>query len=286
MATIQIMSVVGSAVPASLREQGLLACWYLVRNGEAMNITYRILDGEGRPRWARDRGWPVRDETGAISTIIGIVSDVTAEKIALDHQKLLLREMNHRVKNTLASIQSIVSQTLRNVEGAAAASNAITRRILALSKAHNVLTNENWSGASLKMMIDSALEAFQESGKRRFVLSGADLRVGPHAAMSVALAIHELATNALKYGALSVPDGYVDIAWSLEDQTFRFLWRERGGPAVVEAGQRGFGSRLILQVLPHELSGDAQLRFDPAGVIFTLDTTLEAIRDKPVTDAI
>jgi PAS domain S-box-containing protein len=229
---------------------------------------------------------PIRDEANSVSHIFVQGSDVTDRVRAENYQKLLINELNHRVKNTLASIQSIVSQTLRNVEGAAAASNAITRRILALSKAHNVLTNENWSGASLKMMIESALEAFQEGGKRRFVLSGPDLRVGPHAAMSVALAIHELATNALKYGALSVPDGYVDIAWSLEDQTFRLLWRERGGPAVIDAGQRGFGSRLILQVLPHELSGDAQLRFDPAGVIFTLDTTLEAIRDKPVMDSV
>lgn len=174
-----------------------------------------------------------------------------------NHQRLLIHELNHRVKNTLASIQSIVSQTLRGSATKQEASQAITARIMALSGAHNVLTRENWNGA--------------------------DLHLGPRAAMAIALAIHELATNAVKYGALSLPQGRVMLCGHIGPQNgFRLEWRERGGPQAAASDRGGFGSRLILQVLPQELQGRAEMAFLPEGMAFSLATSVAALSDVPV----
>lgn len=229
---------------------------------------------------------PIRDETGTVTHIFVQGSDVTERVRAENHQKLLVNELNHRVKNTLTSIQSIVSQTLRSVRTKEEASGAISARILALSRAHNVLTNENWDGADLKTMVDSALEAFQTEGRKAIRIAGPTLRVGPHAAMSIALALHELATNAVKYGALSTDSGTVDVTWRISDPgNFEMDWTEQGGPPVVKGDRRGFGSRLILQVLPRELRGVAEIDYLPSGIAFTLNTSLEAVSDKPAGDA-
>jgi PAS domain S-box-containing protein len=228
---------------------------------------------------------PIRDETGTVSNIFIQGSDVTERVRAENHQKLLINELNHRVKNTLASIQSIVTQTLRGTQTKEEASIAITARILALSRAHNVLTEENWDGADLHSMVANSLEAFQRPDQAAIRIHGPHLRVGPHAALSVALAMHELATNATKYGALSSRDGTVDIGWSLEpDNVFKLVWTEKGGPAVVRSDRRGFGSRLILQVLPLELRGAAEMDYAESGIVFTLTTTLEAMSDAPLAN--
>lgn len=226
---------------------------------------------------------PIRDDAGAVTHIFVQGSDVTERVRAENHQKLLIHELNHRVKNTLASIQSIVSQTLRGPTTKEEASRAITSRIMALSGAHNVLTHENWNGADLRTMIESAIRPFRAAGADAFRVQGPDLRLGPRAAMAVALAVHELATNAVKYGALSVPDGIVTIAWATDpDDGFALEWIESGGPEVVPSDRRGFGSRLILQVLPQELQGTARLDTPVTGVAFSLTTSLEAISDTPV----
>ena len=225
---------------------------------------------------------PIRDDLGAVTHIFIQGSDVTERIRAENRQTLLINELNHRVKNTLASIQSIVTQTLRSAATSEEASRAITARILALSRAHDVLTNESWDGADLRTMVESAVEAFRMPDRACFRLAGPRMRVGPHAAMSVALAVHELATNAVKYGALSVPGGQVDIRWHLgPEDRFSFEWIETGGPAVTKPERRGFGSRLIHRVLSHELRGEAETDFRPSGIVFTLTTSAEAVGDKP-----
>lgn len=225
---------------------------------------------------------PIRDDLGAVTHIFIQGSDVTQRVRAENRQRLLVNELNHRVKNTLASIQSIVGQTLRSAATQEEASRAITARILALSRAHDVLTNESWDGADLRTMVESAVDAFQMPDRDCFRISGPRMRIGPHAAMSLALAVHELATNAVKYGALSVPGGEVDIQWQLgPEDLFRFEWIERGGPVVTKSERRGFGSRLIHRVLSHELRGQAETDFRPSGIIFTLTTSAAAVNDKP-----
>lgn len=229
---------------------------------------------------------PIRDEDGTVGHIFVQGSDVTERVRAENRQKLLINELNHRVKNTLASIQSIVTQTLRGTATKEDAAQAISQRILALSRAHNVLTAENWDGADLRTMVESSLEAFDPAGRNAIRIEGPRLRVGPHAALSIALALHELATNAAKYGSLSNETGTVEIKWNLlpaaeGDATFRLVWTEKGGPPVIASGRKGFGSKLILRVLPLELGGQAQIDFHPDGAVFVLSTSIEALSDKP-----
>ena len=273
-------------------EQGYSALLdHVLASGETVKkISERILlrrtDGERLDERYVDFVYqPIRDETGKVANIFIQGSDVTERVRAENHQSLLINELNHRVKNTLSSIQSIVSQTLRSVPTKEEASTAITNRILALSRAHNVLTEENWNGANLHTMVESSLEVFQEQDRKTFIIQGPELRIGPHAALSIALALHELAINAVKYGALSSPVGMVEIRWTVEDDgQFLFTWTETGGPVVVPNDYRGFGSRLILKILPLELRGRAESDYRPSGLVFTLATSLEAITDSAVAD--
>lgn len=259
---------------------------HVYTSGEAVTRTaQRIL-----LRW-RDQGpleerfldfvyQPIRDEDGAVAHIFVQGSDVTERVRAENHQRLLINELNHRVKNTLASVQSIVSQSLRLAATPKDAAQAISARIMALSGAHNVLTRENWDGADLRTLVESAIDPFRVPGADAFDLAGSDMRVGPYATISIALALHELATNAVKYGALSRPEGRVQIRWSVGgDGIFTLEWIETGGPRVVKSDRRGFGSRLILQVLPEQLQGAAELDYRPAGIAFRLTASVEAVRD-------
>ena len=224
---------------------------------------------------------PIRDEDGTVAQVFVQGSDVTERVRAENHQRLLINELNHRVKNTLAAVQSIVTQTLRHAADPGDASRAITARIMALSGAHNVLTRESWDGADLRTLVETAIHPFQGPGPDAFQLSGPDMRVGPYAAISISLALHELATNAVKYGALSTPAGRVRIGWSVgADQVFRLEWIETGGPVVTPSDRRGFGSRLILQVLPDQLQGAAELEYRPAGIAFRLTASVDAVSDQ------
>ncbi len=224
---------------------------------------------------------PIRDEDGTIAQVFVQGSDVTERVRAENHQRLLINELNHRVKNTLAAVQSIVTQTLRHAADPEDASRTITARIMALSGAHNVLTRESWDGADLRTLVETAIHPFQGPGPDAFQLSGPDMRVGPYAAISISLALHELATNAVKYGALSTPAGRVRIGWSVgAGQVFRLEWIETGGPVVTPSDRRGFGSRLILQVLPDQLQGAAELEYRPAGIAFRLTASVDAVSDQ------
>ncbi len=269
-------------------DQGYVALLDQVfESGEAIRrISERIMlkraeDGALEERFVDFVFQPIRDENGGVTSIFIQGSDVTERVRAENHQRLLINELNHRVKNTLASIQSIVSQTLRGVQTKEEASTAISNRILALSRAHNVLTDENWDGADLRKMVENSLEAFQHEGRCAITVSGPPLRLGPHAALSIALALHELATNAVKYGALSSPSGSVDVKWAVNrDAVFELTWTERGGPIVMRGERLGFGSRLLLKVLPLELRGTADIDYDPQGVVFKLTSSVEAVSDR------
>jgi PAS domain S-box-containing protein len=226
---------------------------------------------------------PIKNDDGKVTNIFVQGSDVTLRVRAENHQRLLVNELNHRVKNTLASVQSIVMQTLRGSHTMEEASGAISARILALSAAHNILTDENWDGADLSVIVASSIDAFDGPAQDRFRIIGPHVRLGPRAALSMSLALHELATNAVKYGALSNETGFVVIDWSVskpgDDGAFTLTWREIGGPSAPVSDRKGFGSRLILRVLPMELGGTARIDYGVDGFVFTLDTTLKAIEE-------
>ncbi|HEX9964252.1 MAG TPA: HWE histidine kinase domain-containing protein [Allosphingosinicella sp.] len=259
------------------REPSLLAWSRSVAGGEPYDIEHRVRMRDGSHRWARSRAYPRRNEAGDICLWYGSTEDVHERKVAEEHQRLLINELNHRVKNTLASVQGIAFQTLRGEVPLAEARSRFEARLMALSGAHNLLTEENWGGASLERVVKDSIEHLAgESG--RFAVEGEPLRLAPRAALALAMALHELGTNAAKYGALSVEGGRVSIAWSQTGDRLRLLWRESGGPPVRPPARRGFGSRLIERGLAADLGGAARLRFEPTGLSCEIEASLDAVR--------
>ena len=223
---------------------------------------------------------PILDGNGEVTGIFAEGSDVTERHRSEEHQRLLLNELNHRVKNTLTTVQSIASQTLRSAPTTQAAREAIEARLLALSRAHDVLTRENWGGAWLREVVDQAISPFQTLNRSRMHAHGPEVRLPPHVALSLAMVLQELATNAVKYGALSNEAGQVEVAWHLDrTRTVPHLvltWTERGGPPVKAPLRRGFGTRLIERNLAQgRLSGEARIVFAPGGVVCTMDAPLD-----------
>ena len=194
--------------------------------------------------------------------------DVTERKRAEEHQRLLINELNHRVKNTLAVVQSIAHQTLRQGEVNEEVRQALEGRLAALSAAHNVLTRESWTAASMHEIVNDAVAPFCTEDRCR--VEGPELRINPRAAVSIALAVHELATNASKYGGLSSDGGRVEVQWTTNGKRLTFIWRELRGPPVATPSKRGFGTRLIERGLASDLDGVVTLDFDPGGLVFTV----------------
>ena len=213
---------------------------------------------------------------------------LAAEKRWAQHQRLLIDELNHRVKNTLATVQSIAGQTLRNAATNAEAHEGLESRLLALSRAHDVLTRENWDGANLTEVVAQAITPYNPRDGARFRVGGPEVRLSPRMALALAMAFQELATNAVKYGALSNGTGHVEIAWRVTEGGITesgvagdggpgrldLRWAEVGGPAVRAPKRRGFGSRLIERNLARDLDGSVEIRFEPGGVLCTVDAPI------------
>jgi two-component sensor histidine kinase len=253
----------------------------IAANGEG-RFEFRVKSDDREERWLESSGYvSERDPSGAPRRVIGITVDVTEHKRveatlrqeiaererAQAQQRLLIHELNHRVKNTLATVQSIAMQSLRSVAGPDAF-DLFTSRLMALGGAHDLLNQENWEGANLDEVIQRMVMVHDRLENGRFTLKGPRIRLQPNKAVAMAMALHELATNATKYGALSRPQGRVAIRWGVDRAggELSLSWREQGGPAVHAPDRRGFGSRLIERSLAAELGGKASLVFAPAGV--------------------
>jgi PAS domain S-box-containing protein len=236
---------------------------------------YRLRRHDGEYRATIARAIPIVDRDGRIREWIGANIDVTEQTRAEEHQTLLIHELNHRVKNTLATVQSIAAQTLRNAPTMEQAREAFEGRLLALSRAHDVLTRENWEGAGLREIVEQALAPYASRREGRLQLAGRDVRLAPRMALALAMALQELATNAVKYGALSGDIGEIEIAWKLDRRdgarVLRLRWQEKGGPPVAPPQRRGFGSRLIERSLAQDLDGEVRMEFAPGGVVCTID---------------
>lgn len=207
--------------------------------------------------------------------------DITERRRAEEHQLLLINELNHRVKNTLAVVQSITHQTLRQSNADPDTRHRLEGRIAALSAAHDVLTRENWSAASIREITANAVSPF--CSEERCTLEGPDLRLNPQTAVNLALAVHELCTNAVKYGALSNETGRIIVRWGVDDGEFEFIWKEEGGPKVTAPPHRGFGSRMIQRGLPGELSGTGEMEFREEGLLFRLRAPAPASGEAPAS---
>lgn len=221
---------------------------------------------------------PLRTAAGDIIGLVGVSVDVTDRKQAEQHQRLLINELNHRVKNTLALVQGIAHQSFKD-GGTPEAKAAFEGRLEALAATHGLLTNENWQPIPLRKILDDAIAPFR-SGQDIFSLAGPDVALPPKAAVTLALAIHELGTNAAKYGALSTPAGRIRVEWTIDGGRLSLEWRESGGPVVAPPDRRGFGSRLIERGLAAELRGTATIHFEESGVVCRVDAPLDVLADR------
>lgn len=224
------------------------------------------------PRWLAYRLFPLGDGMGIV------FRDVTDLKHAEAHRELLINELNHRVKNTLTMVQAIATQTFKGADQGARAD--FEQRLLTLSNVHSLLTDESWDSAELHAVIRASLRPHLGGARERLSFEGPDLRLRPKGAVALSMALHELGTNALKYGALSVEGGSVWLTWTADGGRFRMLWQERGGPAVTRPARTGFGSRMIERGLSAELQGEVRIDYRPDGVACTIDAPLESISDE------
>jgi two-component sensor histidine kinase len=194
-------------------------------------------------------------------------------------QKLILGELHHRIKNTLATVSAIASQSFRAATSIEQGQKAMEGRLLALGRAHDLLMQVSWANASLSHTFSSATEPYDGQGARRFHFNGPDLRITSGAVVALAMTFNELCTNTTKFGALSVPAGRVDISWTIDEpkQRLRLVWTERGGPAVQPPARRSFGTRMM-ESLGHQLNGQVQLAYEPSGFVYSLDVPLSSIR--------
>jgi two-component system CheB/CheR fusion protein len=225
-------------------------------------------------RWMAYRLFPLGDGIGVV------FRDTTDRHSAEAQRDLLMKELEHRVKNTLAIVQSIASQTFRKSDARALA--AFEARLIALSNAHGILTQRSWDSADLHELMTSTLRPQSTSDTERFAVEGPALRLGPRATVALSLAVHELCTNAIKYGALSADGGQVRISWAAKDGRFLWTWSEYGGPLVVPPERKGFGSLMIERALSAQLSGTVAIDYVRSGVVCTIDAPLEAIRDDEI----
>lgn len=245
-----------------------------IETGQPWEDTFPLRGKDGEYRWFLSRALPIHGDEGGIVRWLGTNTDITERLQAEEQRTLLINELNHRVKNTLATVQSLAMQTLKQDEHNKAALALFNSRLAALSRAHDILTNENWKGAQLRQIVDQSVAPFRTTD--RIDVGGPDARVTPKQALALSIALHELGTNAMKYGALSDRSGRITLAWSVDAGLLHMSWRESGGPEVAPPTRTGFGTRLIERSLANDLGGEARILYLPAGVVAQMSTPLEA----------
>ncbi len=268
-----------------VEEGGLAATRTLDIAGRTWTILYHTRDGYERGSEA-GLTWAFLGTGTLVTLLIGFITwrqvsarlaaerEIVARIAAEAHQKLLLDELNHRVKNTLATVQSIAAQSLRHGTDVNSVRDSFEARLVALSQAHNLLTRDNWRGASLAELLKTELVAYGGAEGERVAITGEEVWLAPSTAVALGMAFHELATNAVKYGALSGAEGRIDVSWTVvgpgRERQLRIVWIESGGPPVMKPERRGFGSRVIVGGLAHQLDGVVDLAFAETGVVCTI----------------
>jgi two-component sensor histidine kinase/CheY-like chemotaxis protein len=198
----------------------------------------------------------------------------TADKL----QKLILEELHHRIKNTLATVSAIASQSLRTATSLEHGQHAIEGRLVALGRAHDLLLQARWANADLAHTIRGATEPYDSEGSGRFSISGPDIKITSGAVIALAMTLNELCTNTTKFGALSVPAGSVDVAWKIDEakQRLKLTWSEKGGPSIHAPSRQSFGTRLMAS-LGQQLKGEVRLAYEPTGFIYTMDVPMTSL---------
>lgn len=261
--------------------------------GEPYQAQFRLKRVDDAWRWHLARALPISDESGAITRWVGTNTDIDDQKATeaslkrvQAQQRLLATELQHRMKNTMTMVGAIAHQTFRSASTKDQAKDALESRLSALSAAHDMLLETGWEGASLPLVVERAV-ALHRPTQESIRISGPDLELSSRQALSLALALHELATNAVKYGALSVPTGTISITWGFSDvegeKYLRFEWREQGGPLVNPPKKQGFGSRLIERTLASDFGNSVVMSFEPSGLICRFDARIsDLVEDQGV----
>jgi two-component sensor histidine kinase len=194
-------------------------------------------------------------------------------------QKLILEELHHRIKNTLSTVSAITSQSLRTATSIEHGQQAIESRLLALGRAHDLLLQVRWSSAGLTQIVQGATEPYDSKATGKFSIQGPDLKITSGAVIALAMTLNELCTNTTKFGALSVPAGRIEIAWSIDakGERLHLTWTEKDGPEVHAPTRRSFGTRLI-ETLGSQLNGGVELAYPPTGFIYALDLPLSSLK--------
>ena len=252
--------------------------------GSAWNAEYRVvhppnLPHAGETRWVAVESSVLRDSKGAPIGLIGITRDITERKRAEEHRSFLNAELDHRVKNVLATVCAIIAQTQNAKRSMADFVVTVESRIKSLASTHELLSRSHWHGASLQEIIRCALAPHASSNAE---ITGPSVMLRPAAAQATAMALHELATNAAKHGALSSPQGRLSLRWDwlvngVAQPRVAVEWREIGGPPVSGLGEPGFGTEIIRELIPHEIGGTVDLTFAPDGVRCRLELPADSI---------
>ena len=240
------------------------------QNSPSFQTEFRVCRPNGELRWCIGTAVASLDATDNVVRISGVTVDITDRKEAEERQVLLAREVDHRARNALALVQSIVRLTRSDTVKSYI--SAVDGRIGALARAHTLLAQNRWTGSTVREVAENELRARGDAVR----MDGPDMPLRADAVQPLAMALHELATNAAKYGALSVEGGQVEVSWRLEPPHLVLEWRERGGPAVEEPTTKGFGSRMIARVLA-QLGGTVDFFWDPAGLTAEVRIPLERI---------
>lgn len=244
------------------------------------DFVHRIIRAsDGEIRWVAVYLCVVRD-LGGVAKLVGTIQDITERKDASDRDRMLVREVNHRSKNLLAVVQAIATQTLRKSEPDHFVRN-FAERLRSLSASHDLVVLNGWQGVDFRDLISSQLAHFQDLIGRRIHVSGPDLLLSATAAQDLGMALHELATNAAKYGALSSAEGAVSIVWSIQKEAhsewFTLKWFEHGGPAIAKPTRTGFGTLVTTRVLENSLRGKVSVSYETTGLRWSLRTEVTAL---------
>jgi two-component sensor histidine kinase len=250
-------------------------------------VEYRIRRPDGTIRWLSGGGQVVaRSPDGKAQRLVNVVADVTDRKVAEEHVKFLMGELTHRSKNLLSVVQAIASQTGRTVDTFEEFQRRFADRLQGLAASHDLLVLQDWQGALLTDLVRDQLAPFTDPGSERITVSGPHIMLRPEAAEAIGLALHELATNAVKYGAISVPGGHITISWAFEDHDIepRLLvnWIERGGPTVTPPSRKGFGHIVFERLVTKSLNGSVAIDFAPEGLIWKLSIPTSNLVTEPV----
>ncbi len=291
---LQFMSEGGKRVMEVNDFSALKGCpWPEFWQGEGHALAMAAVESARRGKTARFSGaantargtskyWevevsPILGADGKPAQLLSISRDVTAERDAIERQRFLLKELEHRVKNNLSIIVAIASRTFQGDQHRSARETFIAR-VMNLAKVNEILTESHWTETPISRIVAGALVQWSLD-KDRFRIAGTEISLSPKQGLALALALNELGTNAFKYGALSAPEGRVDISWgqTTADGTpaLHFEWRETGGPPVVTPTRHGFGSRVIRDMMAAEFAGTIQLSYQPAGLVYRLDAPLQ-----------